>query len=489
MFRRSASAGAVVAASAMVMGLVASPAAQAAIAVDAPASTGSHAQSPAPAGAAQPSARATDPNATPSTPRSLGTTVRHAADVRHRFGLSTDPAVIEQSEGQEGLDKSYLGIPLRDSEVAEMQRRDQVGQRLEAVSNRLRDHQANKFAGAWLDQARGGRVIVASTNASSVSRAELLALLPLGSELEVRQVEVSETNLDAIYDRVSAETGALAAKGIEVAGIGTEVMENHVRIDLAYGASHADVRFVQQRYGTRGVLVDVLPASTGPAASRFATTGPLYGGARIVVNGYACTAALTAKGRSGVYQYGITAGHCYNGGSYRQGSSSGSSLGQGIKEDNGFFRGTTTTCDCTDFGSINGKQTNSVIVNGGSLYTFGNYASVSGNYYAGRPMCISGATTNAVLCDQIRVINQTDTYSELGHKTTVTNMIRMYCPIRGGDSGAPTGNGPTWLGVADYGNSWTDGSNKCGDHLVFLDASKVMYVRSVTGDTPNLPAQ
>ncbi len=81
-----------------------------------------------------------------------------------------------------------------------------------------------------------------------------------------------------------------------------------------------------------------------------------------------------------------------------------------------------------------------------------------------------------------------DNYSDLGHNTTVVDMIRMFCPTRGGDSGAPLGNGPTWLGVDHYGVV-PGTSSACGNGGIFVDASEVRNVPGLTGDTPNLAAE
>jgi hypothetical protein len=81
-----------------------------------------------------------------------------------------------------------------------------------------------------------------------------------------------------------------------------------------------------------------------------------------------------------------------------------------------------------------------------------------------------------------------DNYSDLGHNTTVVDMIRMFCPPRGGDSGAPLGNGRTWSGVNEYGVV-PGTSNAYGNSEIVADASKVRNVPGVTGDASNLAAE
>ena len=91
----------------------------------------------------------------------------------------------------------------------------------------------------------------------------------------------------------------------------------------------------------------------------------------------------------------------------------------------------------------------------------------------------------ACLCELVGA-SLMDNDSDLGHSTTVVDMIRMFWPTRGGDSGAPLGNGPTWLGVNHYG---VVPDNACGNGGIFADASKVRNVPGLIGDTPNLPAE
>jgi len=80
-----------------------------------------------------------------------------------------------------------------------------------------------------------------------------------------------------------------------------------------------------------------------------------------------------------------------------------------------------------------------------------------------------------------------DNYSDLGHNSTVVDMIRLFCPTRGGDSGAPLGNGRTWFGVDHYGV--VPGTcSAYGNGGLVAAPSKVRNVPGLTGDTPNLAA-
>lgn len=77
----------------------------------------------------------------------MAAVITRDASIRHQFGLSVDPGLIGRAEAQAGADRSYLGVPLTASEVAEMQRRDRVGQRLEGLGRFARSGHASTFAG------------------------------------------------------------------------------------------------------------------------------------------------------------------------------------------------------------------------------------------------------------------------------------------------------------------------------------------------------
>lgn len=233
---------------------------------------------------------------------------KHALEVRKQFGLDPSLELIHQLAGTAGT--GLLGIPLSPREVAEMQRREGVGESLAALDGLMQRLQPGHYGGSWLDQAGGGTAVVASTNPSSVPIDRLQALLPAGSALDLRQVALSKADLDNLASRITDDQDTLG-QGLDVASVGTFLMENQVRVYLAKGSSQEDVAAVVQRYGSRGLSVAVLPDGAAPAVSRYQTSGLLYGGSRIVVgasststSGYVCTSTLGSSntcGNSGIF--------------------------------------------------------------------------------------------------------------------------------------------------------------------------------------------
>lgn len=419
--------------------------------------------------------------------------VATAQQVRVRFGLRSDPGYVAQVARQaKSSDDAPLGVPLTSAERREMARREAVGESLGRVEQAVEHAQPGSFAGTWLDQAAGGVAVVATTSPNRVSVSALQALLPLGAQLRVEQVRNSAAALAAAQEHVMADLPRWRQRGVQVASVGTFPQDNLVRVRLNPGIPPTALAAFRAAYDSDVVRIDLSPAALAPTASRTATTGTLYGGARIVwypgsgQYEYLCTASTYAK--INTENYGTTAGHCGKGPLYTQGSDLGDSLGAGQR--NGFYDSTQSTCDCTIYGPIGTKHSSQVIVGGGSLYTYTNYAASTANLYVGRPACISGATTNAVLCDQIRANNVADPLTEQGHNVTIIYMIELWCPDRPGDSGAPVGDGPTWLGINSAGFNQEGTSNACGDDTKgVVDASPVRFLQTVTGAVPGVPAQ
>lgn len=227
--------------------------------------------------------------------------------------------------------------------------------------------------------------------------------------------------------------------------------------------------------------------------SKITGSGPQPRGLTADVPEGDCTGTLSAVSNTRGRLWGVTAGHCTYQGNVFQGGAGGTWLGYGIGPDNGWFQGTSTNCDCTIFGFNNqglpaGKATNQVIVNDGHLFTYGKWASRTENYPMGRRICVSAQNTDLVVCDAIRSLVDFYTDTRLGRTQTVTNQIRMHCSGFLGDSGAPAGDGPTWLGIAG-GFTLNGARGLCGDPNRYTLVSRVQFLPAVAHATPNLPAQ
>jgi hypothetical protein len=277
-------------------------------------------------------------------------------------------------------------------------------------------------------------------------------------------------------DTFDSSVPVLAAQGIHLSSWALSPDHNQVEVRLADGSSDGDVQKLLNLYGSAGLSVSVGDA-THFTASRTATTGTLYGGSRIFGNSSIsgeCTLALNGKATDGSGYYGITDGHCagiYDANPVRRGTTSGPSLN--YTQQNVFYGYSQTNCDCLVFGYLPGTvSTNSVIVDSGNTFPYTSYAGYADDYVQNRAACISGATSNKVLCDKIR--NPRSSYS--GGGITVVDQFQVYCGVLGGDSGAPVGDGGTWLGINSNGTGYSSVANACGTSATRFNASKAGYV-------------
>jgi len=421
------------------------------------------------------------------------TALAHAAAVRNEFGLRNDARFVSQTLQIRGLATSPLGVPLTAPEVAEMARRDAVGRALHNLDSALLAEAPATYAGSWLDQKAGGVVVVAFTSPNVSALSAAVKTLPRGTSVQAVTSRFTLNELTDAYNRLEKNLPQLTEQ-LGVASIALQPQHDQVQLQLQPSAPATAAATIAASYGG-AVAVERLGTVLGVTADRNASTGKLYGGSRITwesspsaASGLTCTSDTTAT--SGNLSYVVTAGHCGHAGYWFMGSF-GSPEGTGQR--NGFYGANTTSCDCTLFGPVTNNvaaSSSQVIVNGGALYSFTSYAQASGDYYIGEPACISGVTTNADICDQIRSNSASYVGNELGKTTTMQNLIEFYCPDRGGDSGAPIGNGPRWLGINSGGYNQEGTSNSCGSSSQGeVLASQVAYLYSVTGGVPNLPAR
>lgn len=410
----------------------------------------------------------------------------YQVSVRERFGLDIRP---DHVRALTGFPDSWMGIPLTETELQEMERRRLLLEPVALIEKLVRTRAPQTYAGVWLDQAAGGAVVVAMTDESDLPLADVRATLPAEAELRVETVRNSEAALLQQLNDVNADWDTIDALGIDLLSTGLLTMENTVLVRLRSGAQESDRERLLSRYGHPPTLrVIVQEGEAGFGTDRFSTTGALYGGRALSMG---CTNALSAKGRITGSQFGITAGHCGNSGPVYQGNfSNGDPLGRLVPGDNGFYTSDPTFCDCTGFGPLpDGKATNRVIINNnfGDLHTYTMWADEPGDYEIGRPICVSGISSNRVRCEYIRMRLATyrDTLRD-GTTSRMQNQIEMWCNIIKGDSGAPAGDGPTWMGVLS-GGTYTE--TYCGNPNSATWISRVMYVDNYTNNVPNLRAE
>jgi hypothetical protein len=171
----------------------------------------------------------------------------YARELRIQLGLPSDEAALQAAASAQPDElTSTLGIPLTPDEAAEVDRRIrvQVG-----LSDAIDLAEASPgWAGAWIDQQSGGRVVFQFAGAEFGMDRALASSLPPEASFEIRSVQESMRSIEARRDAILGDVGVLRKLGINVTGVGTDVPGNRpsVTVDTM---TDGTVETLQKRYG------------------------------------------------------------------------------------------------------------------------------------------------------------------------------------------------------------------------------------------------
>lgn len=175
------------------------------------------------------------------------------ADVEWAKLLAQDPAAVRR-----GVD-SGIGIPVTPQEAAEIavreRRTSQIGLALEDYAATIPDD----WAGSWIDQTRGGIVVINVAGDLEAHRSELAQLFRPDAPIDVHLVERSLADLTGLADRIAADVAWLEPAGIGYVGVGVDIAANVVAVSVLSNAADASV-LVHGHYGiAEPIRVDVRP--------------------------------------------------------------------------------------------------------------------------------------------------------------------------------------------------------------------------------------
>jgi hypothetical protein len=233
-----------------------------------------------------------------------------SARFREEHGLRND-AAHRQTARLTGRSDEY-GVPLFDDELTELHARREVERALPKVDLRAREEPG--FGGIWFDQKAGGEVVVQLTTSEDRSRLrdELTAFLPSHRRVRIETVAWELADLERLHQRIARDLDTLRSEGFDVAGIGTDVRENHVAVHVLDLNDERRAE-LDARYGndpriawlnTRASGLDDGPRTNSP--------GQLKAGLKITsATGSYCTAGFAVdRGTWPGTRYLLTAGHC-----------------------------------------------------------------------------------------------------------------------------------------------------------------------------------
>ncbi len=253
-----------------------------------------------------------------SSESKLNAILRDRESLKSSAGARTEPLLNEWG---------FIGTA---AEAAEMKRRDAL---VSAVEPHVRDFsQQSQFAGHFLDNRRGGRLVVQFADALPAGTAQAAlteAALKSGSsasDVEFRVVEHSTAELTGAMEAVWKWAAEAGGTEIPVVAVEEDVTTNGLKVVLRRGIVQDAVRDALARLGVPSVVTE---ADGGDEActSRNACDSPRRGGVGISKSNGLCSIGWVVN-RSGV-RGALTAGHCWwgtNSGTVASGSATYGSL-------------------------------------------------------------------------------------------------------------------------------------------------------------------
>jgi hypothetical protein len=180
--------------------------------------------------------------------------VEESIAFRREFGLRSDEAWVRQVAADPSARWSYQ-VPLTAAEEANLDARAAAVEDLGPILQDYGARHPDEFAGVYVDQERGGVLVVLFTGHLQEHGEAIAQLIRPGAAIELRQAPVSETDLNALMERVSGDE--------ELRDLGVFVLEasaDETRgiVEIGVSTERADVQgLVTGRYGP-SVLVNVL---------------------------------------------------------------------------------------------------------------------------------------------------------------------------------------------------------------------------------------
>ncbi len=253
-----------------------------------------------------------------------------AMDLRTRFGFDNDLLYIRSLEDSTSSTSTVeLGIPLTASETAEMTRRREAGLvigKIEHQFSALAD-----YAGAWMDQAHGGIVVVAFTDKSESTErlAAIAAIMPKGSPFQVTDATYSFDTLNQMYEKISADQAAdTKLQALHIVQSAIDTQNNRILVAVDKNAPADAEQAIATRYNFAGIVVSRgnMPTSS---SSRDIRSGRTYGGLWTTDGSENCTIGYSDAKSTTEQTYSLTAGHCGpNGSTWIQGLGGSRTIGQ-----------------------------------------------------------------------------------------------------------------------------------------------------------------
>ena len=209
-------------------------------------------QTPSPAPTANPCpTAAASPVPESSLPADLDADTREAVRIRTEYGLRRDLAWIREV-GADPTAVTDFGVPMLPAETASLFARNELTAPVRWALDRY--GHTDEFGGLYIDHAQGGVVVVLWTTDPAVHEAALGPELRACPAVQFRQVKWSEQVLRGWQDKIGADLDWLAEIPAAIGGVGVDVIENVVDIEVSSAAPDAADRIIAHYDAPAGMI-------------------------------------------------------------------------------------------------------------------------------------------------------------------------------------------------------------------------------------------
>ena len=391
---------------------------------------------------------------------------------RERVGFSAEPALVVRAETDPEYSDDNYGVPLSQSEEAEMLRRQQ----LEVDSYAAADFGARQrtWAGYWIDQKSRGAPVFLFAGDPEEHREALASLLPAESGFRVERVSRTLADLEALQEEILASWDVLRTAGIDVTNTGIDLIGNTVHIGVHHLTEGQEAELVL-RFGQEVVIREQPPAVAD--ACPVSNCRPMKGGMKItsVTGSWDCTSGFVVRRTfHGARLSILTAGHCVDlarttttGGNWYHSDS-----GTNVVFGNGKYETWFDNSDA-DVGLIEldddeiPTSANKMYINNGSsgaIYTVTGYVPDS-NQTVGSQACAYGHASNNSECEFVTDADESNVSEAAGTFYDILHTKEYSWNLIGGDSGGPiyqVASGTNRLAMGTHVHSQSGGGSGTG---------------------------
>jgi hypothetical protein len=150
-------------------------------------------------------------------------------------------------------------VPLTPQEKQDLDRRQYVQTH---KSGLLSFGRANPkvWGGLWTDQQRGGLLVIQFVGDAEEFRSTVARLAPSGAAFELRSVNRSMGDLEALKSAIERDWAEVERLGVSMYAVGLSIRTNQVRVSVSAMSEEVSAWFAN-RYGANAILLELADAA------------------------------------------------------------------------------------------------------------------------------------------------------------------------------------------------------------------------------------